>query len=204
MSIRNKLILILIACSIVPMILVGTLGFFDARNTLEKLRLAELTSITDLKVKMIAEYFTDRKKDILVIQGHPDIKRSATLLAEFSGNHHSDPTYRAIKDELDGVLKRFQLVYNYLNVLLANSDGEIVYVFNDSGVSQYAGNHLPDAFQKAFEEGKDKIYFSDIFISPTVADQFAMLVTASVKSFGGKIVGVIASEISMVPLYNLI
>ena len=153
---------------------------------------------------MIAEYFTDRKKDILVIQGHPDIKRSATLLAEFSGNHHSDPTYRAIKDELDGVLKRFQLVYNYLNVLLANSDGEIVYVFNDSGVSQYAGNHLPDAFQKAFEEGKDKIYFSDIFISPTVADQFAMLVTASVKSFGGKIVGVIASEISMVPLYNLI
>lgn len=87
MSIRNKLILILIACSIVPMIFVGTLGFFDARNTLEKLQVAELTSITDLKVKMIVEFFADRKKELLVIQGNPDIERSAALLADFSGNH---------------------------------------------------------------------------------------------------------------------
>ena len=203
MSIRNKLILILIACSIVPMIFVGTLGFFDARNTLEKLRVAELTSITDLKVKMIAEFFADRKKDILVIQGNPDIKHSATLLAGFSGNH-SDPIYLAIKDELDEVLKGFQLVYNYLNVLLANSDGEIVYVFAESGASKYSGNHLPDPFRNALEEGKDKVFFSDIFISSTVADQFAMLVTAPAKGPGGKFLGVIAYEINMAPIYELI
>jgi len=146
------------------MIFVGTLGFFNTRNTLEKLQVAELTSITDLKVKMIAEFFTDRKKDILIIQGNPDIKHSATLLADFSGNH-SDPIYRAIKYELDEVLKGFQLIYNYLNVLLANSDGEIVYVFDESGNSKYSGNHLPDPFRKAFEEGKDKVYFSDIFLA---------------------------------------
>jgi hypothetical protein len=195
MSIRNKLILILIACSIGPMIFVSTLGFFDARNTLQKLRLAELTSITDLKVKMIAEFFTDRKKDILVIQGNPDIKHSATLLADFSGNH-SDPIYRAIKDELDGVLKGFQFVYNYF--------GEIVYIFNESGVSKYSANHLPDPFRKAFEEGKDKVYFSDIFISPSSADQFAMLVTAPIQSPGGKFPSVIAYEINMAPMYELI
>ncbi len=203
MSIRNKLILILIACSIVPMIFVGTLGFFDAKNTLEKLRLVELTSITDLKVKMIAEFFSDRKKDIQVIQGNPDIKRRAAFLAEFSGNH-SDPIYRDIKDELDEVLKGFQLVYNYLNVLLANSDGEIVYIFDESGAAKYSGNHLPDPFRKAFEEGKDKVYFSDIFMSPTSADQFAMLVTAPVQSPGGKFPSVIAYEINMASIYELI
>jgi PAS domain S-box-containing protein len=203
MSIRNKLILILIACSILPMIFVGTLGFFDARNTLEKLRMAELTHITDLKVKMIADFFADRKKDVLLIQGNPDIKRSATLLADFSGKH-SDPIYRAIKDELDSVFKGFQLIYNYMNVSLANLDGEIVYVFDESGASKYSGNRRLDPFRKAFEEGKDKVYFSDIFISPTVADQLAMLVTAPLKSPGGKTVGVIAYEISVVPLYNLI
>ena len=203
MAIRKKLILIFIACSIGPMIFVSTLGFFDARNTLEKLRLAELTSITDLKVKMIAEFFADRKKDILVIQGNPDIKHSATLLTDFSGNH-SDPIYRAIKDELDGVLKGFQFVYNYLNVLLANSDGEIVYIFDESGASKYSGNHLPDPFRKAFEEGRNKVYFSDIFISPTSADQFAMLVTAPIQSPGGKFPSVIAYEINMAPIYELI
>ena len=83
--------------------------------------MAELISITDLKVKMIAEFFADRKKDILVIQGNPDIEHSAALLTDFSGSH-SDPIYRTIKDELDGVFKRFELVYNYLNVFLANSD----------------------------------------------------------------------------------
>ena len=153
---------------------------------------------------MITEFFDDRKKDILVIQGYPDIKRRATLLADFSGNHHSDPIYRAVEDELDEVLKGFQLVYNYLNVLLANSDGEIVYVFDKSGISKYSGNHLPNPFRNAFEEGKDKVYFSEIFISPTVADQFAMLVTAPAKDPGGKFVGVIAYEINMAPIYELI
>ena len=85
MSIRNKLILILTACSIVPMIFVGTLGFFDAKNTLEKVRMAELISITDLRVQIIAEFFADRKKEILVIQGNTDIKHRAALLADFSG-----------------------------------------------------------------------------------------------------------------------
>jgi len=127
--------------------------------------MAELTSITDLKVKIIAEFFADRNKDILVIQGNPAIRGRVALLADFSGNHHSDPIYRATKDELDGVLKGFQLVYNFLNVLLTNPDGEIVYVLDESGISKYSDNHLPDPFRKAFEEGKNKVYFSDIFLS---------------------------------------
>jgi PAS domain S-box-containing protein len=185
------------------MVFVGTLGFFDAKNTLEKIRMAELTNIAEFKVKMIAEFFADRKKDILVVQGNSGIKRRAALLSNFSGKQ-SDPIYQTIKNELDGVLKGFQLVYNYLNILLINSVGEIVYAFDKSGASKYSGNHLPDPFRKAFEEGKNKVYFSDIFISPTVADQFLMLVTAPVKSLDGEFVGVIAHEISMAPIYNLI
>ena len=184
------------------MVFVGTLSFFNAKNALENLRIAELTLITDLKVKKIVDFFAERKKDILAAQTYPDIKYNASLLADCPGNI-SDPSYRPIKNELDRLLKGFQLVYNYMNVILANSKRKIVYVLDDSA-SEYLCNYLPDPLRKTFEEGKDRVYFSDIFASPSTEGQFAVLVAAPVQNLEGKIVGIIAYEINMAPIYELI
>ena len=75
MTIRKKMILILLACTIVPMCFVGLLGYFHARKTLETLRMEELISIADLKVKTIEDFFADQKRHIRIAQERPTLKK---------------------------------------------------------------------------------------------------------------------------------
>lgn len=51
MTIRKKMIVILLASAIFPLCFVGILGYYHARKTLESLRIEELKSIADLKAK---------------------------------------------------------------------------------------------------------------------------------------------------------
>ena len=61
-----------------------------------------------------------------------------------------------------------------------------------------------DAEQKAFAEGKSRIYFSDIYFDKAEDNRFEMLVTAPAFDFNGAFIGVIAFEVDMTPVYKLI
>lgn len=129
MTLRKKLILILLAVAICPMIFVGTLGYFSARKALEDLRMEALQSITDQKAKMIGDFFSDQKKHIQIAQQRPTIKKYAAIL---SGPEvgFSSPVYETIREDLDRALKISLPIYDYANVMLANRQGRIVYVLN--------------------------------------------------------------------------
>ena len=64
-------------------------------------------------------------------------------------------------------------------------------------------NPLPDPENKAFENGKKDVYFSDIFKNKVMDNNLSMLVTAPIN-YNGKFIGVVAFEIDMRPIYNLI
>ncbi len=81
MTLRKKLILILSAVAICPMIFVGTLGYFSARTALENLRMEALQSITDLKAKMIEDFFSDQKNHVQIAQQRPTIKKYTAILS---------------------------------------------------------------------------------------------------------------------------
>jgi len=133
MTIRKKMILILLACTIIPMCFVGMLGYYHARETLESLRIEELKSIADLKVKRIEDFFSEQKKHIMIAQHRPTLKKYISILADFSGEF-SSPVYEAIRDELDQALVIYQPEYHYNNILLTNPEGKIVYVLDRSSV----------------------------------------------------------------------
>ena len=86
MSIKNRLLFILVACSIFPMIFVGTLAYFNAKKALENTRIEALKSITYHKAKKIEDFFAEQKKHIRIAQRRPNIKKYAFILAGFSGD----------------------------------------------------------------------------------------------------------------------
>ena len=120
MTLKKKLILIIIAVAILPMTFIGTLGYYSAKMALQDLRMEELKSITDLKAKKIEEFFTEQKKHITIAQLRPNIKKYASLLVGFSGDF-SSPAYETIRDELDRALKMYPSVYDYANVIAGKS-----------------------------------------------------------------------------------
>jgi len=150
MALRKKLILIIIAVAILPMIFIGTLGYFSAKTTLQNLRMEELKTIADLKAKKIEDFFTDQKNHVRIAQLRPNIKKYAFLLAEFSGDF-SSPDYVAIRDELDRTLKMYPSVYDYTNVMLANPQGKIVYVLNRFSAIEEIDRFQPTLWQEAFK-----------------------------------------------------
>ncbi len=68
MSIREKLILVLLLFAAVPMVPMGYLGFVNARKSLEEARIAGLASTADLKVEKIEAFFQMRRGDISSVQ----------------------------------------------------------------------------------------------------------------------------------------
>jgi PAS domain S-box-containing protein len=203
MTIRKKMILILLACTIIPMCFVGMLGYYHARNTLESLRIEELKSIADLKVKRIEDFFSEQKKHIMIAQHRPTLKKYISILADFSGDF-SGPVYETIRDELDRALVIYQPEYHYNNILLTNPEGKIVYVLDRSSARELLGRAVPDPLGKSFADGRNGIRFSDIFASKIETGRFSMFFLAPIRSDEGRIVGVAAFETDMAPIYELI
>ncbi len=203
MTLRKKLILILSAVAICPMIFIGTLGYSSAKKALENLRMEELKSITDLKVKKIEDFFNDQKNHARIAQQRPTIKKYTAILSDLDVDF-SSPVYETIRNELDRALKMYPSVYDYANVVLANPQGRIIYVLNRFSKLEDMDRFLPDLWQKAFKKGKTGIYLSDLFRSRSHAGQFSVYITGPVHNFDGKFVGVIALEVDMASIFKLV
>ena len=203
MSIKIRLLFILVACSIFPMIFVGTLGYFNAKKALENTRIEALKSITYHKAQKIEDFFSEQKKHIKIAQRRPNIKKYASMLAAYSGDFNG-PDYETIRDELDGALKMYPPVYDYANVMLANSQGNIIYILNRHAALEDMDHILPELWQEAFKEGEKEVYLSDVFRSRRQTGQFSVYITAPVHNVDGKFVGVIVLEVDVASIFNLV
>ncbi len=203
MTIRKKMILIVLACAILPMCFVGTLGYFHARKTLESLRMEQLRGIADVKIKRIEDFFDEQKKHIMIAQQRPTLKRNASILAAFAGDF-SGPVYGTIRDELDRALTTYQPVYDYKNVLLTNPEGKIVYRLSRSSAAPPLGHSLSDFLGRSFNEDKNEIHYASSFAEKNGISRFSVFLTAPIRSVEERFVGMAAFEIDMASIYELI
>lgn len=203
MSIRKKILLILLVFALFPMIFVGILSFVNARKALVGARMEALKSVADFKAKMIEDFFAEQKKHILIAQQRPTIKKFAAVLSGFSSDF-SSPAYEAIRKELDRTLRAYQPVYNYINVVLANPEGRIVYAFHKPSAPEKLGHTLSPPWGMSSDKFKNEIFLSNIYPNKFKAGQFSMMSTAPIRSLEGQLVGMIAFEIDAEPIFKLI
>jgi PAS domain S-box-containing protein len=203
MTIRKKMILILLASTTIPMFVVGVLGYFHARKTLESVRMEELKSIADLKVKRIEDFFAEHQKHIAIAQQRPTLMKYSAILTEFSGDL-SNPIYADIRDELDRALKIYLPVYKFINVILTNPDGRIAYILNRSSTTARYGAPLTDFWGESFDGDKNKIQYSRVFKNTVAGDKLSIFLMGPIRSLEGQLTGYAAFEIGMGPIYELL
>jgi PAS domain S-box-containing protein len=203
MTIRKKMILILLACTIVPMCFVGLLGYFHARKTLETVRMEELRSIADLKARRIEDFFAEHQKHLSIARQRPMLVEHAVVLAGFTGDF-SDPIYTDIRARLDRALQIYLPVYDFKDVILAKPEGQIVYVLNRSSARNQIGTSLTEIWGGALREGRNRIQYSTVFKNPVGTDEFSIFLMGPIRSREGRLTGLIAFEIDMNPIYHLI
>ncbi len=200
MSIKTKLMLILVAACGIPLLVFSVLIFSNAEAALKSLRMTQLNTIADLKRDKIESFFAERTADIAAAQSFLNIKRNLSRLSR-SYRTPASPGYRQAFRELDDQLKAYQKAYGYLNIMLTGPDGTIVYASNDFRKA-YLGRKMADtAF---FDEAKKDIYYTDIFKNRSYDDRLEMIAAAPVRDFKGAFIGEFVSEIDMSPIYTLI
>jgi len=197
MSIRIKLIIVLVAFIVVPVFFFGMMVFSHARDSLMSVRIAQLNNIADLKKEKIETFFNERKADIRAIQQFPDIKQHLPLLIEHADNR-SGLTYMKAWQDIDDQLKTFQDNYGYLNVMLTDAKGTIMYA---SSKTELVGRPLK--IINYLGEGRKGIYLTDVFKNKSDKDRLEIVGAAPIN-VKGKFIGEVLLEIDMGPIFQFI
>lgn len=201
MSIKTKLVAIFLAFTIIPMAVLGALVFYKTRIVLQSVRLSQLENIADLKKDKIETFFKERKGDMNSAQSFRNFKLNLPVLIKFSSDQEAQ-AYRKAEKELDSQIGSFQEGYEYLDVMLTNREGNIVYVSNKAHRAAHLGKILLAG--RAFEEGKKGVYFTDVLENQAEGDRFEMFAAAPVSDLRGKFIGEVIIEIDMGPIYRFI
>jgi PAS domain S-box len=203
-KIRTKAITIFCLIIICTILIVSCVGFFIAKKSIKNIRLETLESIADLKADAIDKFFQEKIANMKTSQDYYNIKHNLPTLIQLK-NDKTNPAYIQAKNMLDGQLKTFQKIYGYLDVMLTDKDGNIVYVSNESHIGSDLGRNLYNNYDKnTLKEVTKGIYISQVFLN-TIEDQdYEMMIMASIYDFNKTFIGVIVLEVNMEPVYELI
>ena len=189
--------------ALIPLLFVSPLTFTRYKNSLETTHLSNLQDVAAFKANKIETYFAGLKTNIVLAQGYYNIKKYLPILTRLAGNQN-DPKLHAANEILDEQLQQMQSVLGLSEIMLANPEGKIVYASNLAHPPIDFLNPLPEPQRKAFAEGKNSVYLSDVFINEANGNRPTMFVTAPAFDFDGAFIGVIAFEVDMNFIYKLI
>jgi signal transduction histidine kinase len=204
MPLKTKLIIVLISFTLVPLVLFGAILFFQAGNSLESVRLAQLNNIADLKKDRIEAFFAERTGNIRSAQNFLNIKRNLPVLSA-PERDQSPAAYTNARKELDGQLRPFQQAHGYLDVMLTDRTGRVVYSSDEKHKPADREKFIQDS--RFFEEGKRGVYFTDVLMNKAPGDArtpFEMLCVAPLTDLNGNFIGEVVIEIDMGPVYKVI
>jgi len=203
MSIRLKLTVMFLALALIPLMLVSALTFNNYKQSLEADHLEQLQVHASFKARQIEEYFNALKTYMVIIQKSNVINKNFPVLMQLAQTTPT-PDFIAAKQALDETLQKNQLIFKLLDLMLVNTEGKVIYASGPEHSINDFSDAAPATVKNAFNQGLTKIYLSDIFSDKEQAGRPAMLITAPACDLNGHVIGVIAFEADMQPIYNLI
>jgi PAS domain S-box-containing protein len=190
-----------LAIAFIPLFLISDIMFNNYKDALEANRLKQLENLARYKADKIETFFANLNIYFGLSQVEYVVKKNLPVLSRLA-HDPGNSEFIAAKRRLDGVYGKLPSNLGFFDIMLTNSEGKVVYSSNPEHFSKEFLKFLPDPQQKAFNEGKNKIYFSDIFF--TKADRPRMLATEPALDFDGNFIGVIAADVNLSTIYTMI
>jgi PAS domain S-box-containing protein len=201
MSIRVKLIIILVVFAIVPAIIFGAWSYIEARNSLLTVRMAQLNSIADLKKDKIETFFHERSGDVLTATHFYNIRRRLPIIIQ----HQNDPLnqeYRATIQELDEQMEPYLKLFGYHDIMFTDTHGIVVYTADESHKLLYLGKPIED--RQVFEHAKSGLTFSDVLHHGASSEKIIIIAAAPMKDLQDNFVGEVIFQIDLGVISNFI
>lgn len=200
----QKLFIFVLITSMITTGFAGLWGYYNAKNSLENEVLAHLISIRDIKKKQIENHFNERLSST-VVQANSELVISYIKQISTSKLENS-----AIKSELADKFKKEGKVIlermSFYNIFLIDVKGNILHSIaneDDLGTNIVQGKHKETGLAKVFKKGLIKPSISDIEFYAPSEGQVSGFFAAPVKDKDGTALAVIATQIIMQELNNI-
>ena len=229
LSLKIKLVSILLALSLIPLGVVGVLAYSNASDamhdltakeklTLEEKSQEELHAIAKLKAEWITNFFGERKGDVTVLADSPAVIDAITEIdAAFTSAKNTYPTYtgkqllNADNDYFnafnahDTFLTNYMNEYGYYDIFLIDDDeGDVIYTSAqeaDYGTRLSNENTgLSEAWEECLDSGS--AYLTDTEKYAPSNGAAAMFVAHPVTD-GAETIGVVALQISQAAIDDI-
>ncbi|MBF0620472.1 MAG: EAL domain-containing protein [Magnetococcales bacterium] len=135
-SIRTRLLSVLIALTLLPILLLGSWMIQQYDASLQEMVLQSLAHVADKKVVQIEDFIRERQKDALLLSQSPrtlsDLKKFIKL-HQLHGSRSEE--YNLLTKQQRSYYEHYTTHGNYYDLLLISADGEIVFTIKQEEYS---------------------------------------------------------------------
>lgn len=192
-TVRNKLLLIFLALSLIPMGILSTVVFRNASDALLNNAFASLEAISTIKQKQLATFFEQLTDDVQFVRDLPAVATELPTLVSLQKSQ-DDPAYQAAYQTIEGILQPFaddRAIYQ--DIMLVDLEGNVVYAtLNESqDTNVLATNEVKAEFIAA---SRTTIVIDDITFN-VIHNEANLKVGAPIFDSNGTLLGSVVLEV---------
>jgi len=202
-SLRNKLVIVFLSISLIPMLLVGMFTYFSIKNTTQSQKIDQLETIAGLKADKVGVFYDKLHTFVEVSQDYYNVKTHLPVVSKNIENRDS-LVYTNAKEVLDSQLQTFRESNNFLEFLLLNVDGEVVYTTQQVHKEDELGTTFIAVGSGVLTLDESDFVFTPVFKSEFAPSGFEILVAGRANDIDGNFIGYIVLAVDMGPVYDTI
>jgi diguanylate cyclase (GGDEF)-like protein len=197
---KAKLLWLFMLFALIPMVLIALYSYYDIKKQLISSQLSHLEATAKLKSLQIEHFYRESKNDIQTINTLPYTKEILYTNSNSKSFRHNE-----IINIYEQELNSFVLNHNINNLYIIGLDGKIVASSTQSKENTFSSFH-----KLAFEQGKAKIFFSDIYKESTPVssnnhhNSYSLTASTPILGINNKLIGVVVAEFSVDELFYLL
>jgi len=201
MRIHTKIVILSLSLSIIPLVLVAGIFLYNTQKELKVEIYDRLNSVSELKKNKLETFFNSRKEDLKAIQGFSDVQINLPTLQEFDMDRYSF-AYAKAKWQLDDQLRAFMNSYAYVDILLLDKKGKVVFVSNPSHSKTYLDRTFFN--DNVLTKAKEHIYVSGPVATKDWTYPYILYMVSDALDTQGQFTGYIVLEVDMNIVYDFI
>lgn len=188
MKLRNRLFLVLIVMSLLPMAAVGFWGIEQMQQALDKQAEVRMQMLADRLLERIANYLQEKKVDAGLMRNSQLVHQELPVLHTYIDQPDS-PRFRAAEVKLQQLFEQRCKLFGFDHILLLDADGRLLVASDRALPDQQTGLPLPAPFDVSFEQGRSGVYLSSVYMD--VREGHHHLLMSEPIYRGGQLQGVV-------------
>lgn len=198
MKIEKKLIVIMLALSLIPALIISVISYTQASDALQEDSFEKLTATKAIKTNQVENYFGQKKSEVYVLSENPLIIESLPQFAEaFKGGMDSSE-WKSLDAEYGPLMDDIISKLGYYDLFLIDTEGNIVFTVAkeaDLGTNLRTGEYSNSNLASAYSLGNSEISYVDMEMYEPSSEP-AMFIAGPVYK-DGKEIGVLAFQMSV-------